>query len=272
MLASEMMKNSDRGRGMNTKALISCIVPLHNGELYVREALDSILAQTYPYLEVIVADDGSTDGSASIVASYGDQIRHVRQPVSGPAAARNLGLGVARGDFVAFLDHDDLWHPEKLARQMSRFQARPSLDLCVTHVQVFWSSEVAEEGERYQGHPRAQPVPGYTTPTLLARRGLFEIVGRFDTTLRFADAFDWFLRAARHGAVIELLPDVLVYHRMHESNHTRRFASASREEFLQVVKASLDWRRLHQEHSLSSFLASSSDANGGPVLSSGRGR
>src|SRR2546426_10667200 len=96
------------------ESLISCIVPVFNGERYLHETLNSILAQTYRPLEIIVADDGSTDGTRTIVASYGQQVRYLWQLNAGPAAARNLGLTAAKGEFIAFLDADDLWHPEKL--------------------------------------------------------------------------------------------------------------------------------------------------------------
>ena len=98
------------------RQLISCIVPVFNGELYLAEALESILKQSYRPLEIIVADDGSTDGTEAIVARFGTQVRYLYQPNSGPATARNLGLGAVRGEFVGFLDADDLWHPEKLER------------------------------------------------------------------------------------------------------------------------------------------------------------
>src|SRR5688572_20501170 len=99
---------------MVTTPTISCIVPVYNGERYIREALDSILGQTYPNLEVVVVDDGSTDATAAAVASYGNRVSYLWQPNAGPVAARNLGLGAATGDYVAFLDADDLWHLEKL--------------------------------------------------------------------------------------------------------------------------------------------------------------
>src|SRR5437870_1421497 len=124
------------------KSLISCIVSVYNGERYLREALDSILAQTHRPLEIIVADDGSTDRTASVAVGYGDQIRYLCQPNAGTASACNLGLSAAQGDFVAFLAADDLWHPEKLARQITRFRERPQLDLCVTHVKNFWIPEL----------------------------------------------------------------------------------------------------------------------------------
>jgi glycosyltransferase involved in cell wall biosynthesis len=224
--------------------LISCIVPVFNGERYLHEALDSILAQTYRPVEVIVADDGSTDGTVAVVASYGERVRYLWQPNAGSPAARNLGLGAAKGEFVAFLDADDLWHPEKLARQMARFQARPELDLSITHVQNFWIPELREEEVRFQNHRLAQPWPGYTSQALLARRTVFDTVGPFGTALREGDAKDWFLRAAEQGTVIELLPDVLVYRRLHRTNLSRRKTSA---DLLHLVKASLDRRRCQDE-------------------------
>ena len=223
--------------------LISCVVPVYNGERYIAEALDSILAQTYRPLEVIVADDGSSDGTARVVASYGDRLRCLWQSNAGPSAALNLGLSEAQGELVAFLDADDLWHPEKLARQMARFQARPELDLCVTHIQNFWVPELADEAERYRDHRRAQPLPGYSCDSLLALRSLFEAVGRFDPMLPHGNGLEWFLRAADYGAEMELLPDVLVFRRLHEGNRSRHMAENSRDMHLRIVKASLDRRR-----------------------------
>jgi glycosyltransferase involved in cell wall biosynthesis len=227
--------------------LISCIVPVFNEERYIREALESIHAQTYRPLEVIVADDGSTDTTAAVVSRYGDRVRYLFQPNAGTAAACNLGLRAAQGDFMAFLAADDLWHVDKLARQTNCFKRRPELDLCVTHVQNFWIPELQEEAERFTNHRISQPLPGYVPQTVLARRSLFETVGHFNTALRHADSTDWFLRVIEHGGVIDLLPDVLVYRRIHQSNLSRRMASASREEYVELVKATLDRRRRHKK-------------------------
>lgn len=130
---------------------ISCIIPVFNGERYLAEAVESILAQTYPPCEVIIADDGSTDGTAEIATGYSARVRHVRQENLGAAAARNLGLHAAVGEFVAFLDADDLWHVEKLARQVARFRQRPELDFCISHLQNFWIPELATEKARFEG-------------------------------------------------------------------------------------------------------------------------
>jgi len=154
--------------------LISCIVPVFNGERYLAEALNSILAQTYRSLEIVVADDGSTDATAALVASYGDRVRYVWQPNAGPAAARNLGISVVQGELVAFLDQDDLWHPEKLERQTARFVPGLNLDACVTHVQPFWIPELRHAASQSRDHRLTRAVPGYLTGTLLARPSLFE--------------------------------------------------------------------------------------------------
>ena len=239
--------------------LVSCIIPVFNGKRYLREALDSILAQTYRPMEIIVADDGSTDGTPSLVADYRSQLRYLFQANAGTAAACNLGLTAAQGDFVAFLAADDLWHTDKLARQINCFKRRPELDVCVTHVQNFWTPELQEEAERFRNHRISQSLPGYVPQTLLARRALFETVGHFNTALRHADSTDWFLRVIEHGAVIDILPDVLVYRRIHQSNLSRRMASASRQENVELVKATLDRRRRHTAAGLGSSLSVKKD-------------
>ena len=232
-----------------TGALVSCIVPVFNGERYLGEALDSILAQQYRPLEVIVVDDGSIDGTAAIVRGYGDRVRALRQPNAGAPAARNLGVQAARGAFIAFLDSDDLWHHDKLSRQMARFGARPELDVSVTYLQTFWIPELRDEAERFRDHPLAQPQPGYVTITMLARRTLFERVGAFNTTRTVGDPMEWFVRAAEHDAVMELLPDTLAFRRMHQRNlswasgASRSMTTAMQDAVLQVVKESLDRRR-----------------------------
>lgn len=222
---------------------VTCIVPVYNGERYLGEAILSILAQSHPAFEVLVVDDGSTDGSATVAKSYGNRVRYLFQPNAGPAAARNLGLEAARGELVSFLDADDVWHAEKLARQLARFTARPELDYCVTHVQNFWVPELKEEEDRFRNHPRARPVAGYVTSTLLARMALFHAVGGFNPELPHADDTDWFLRADAKGAVKELLPEVLLFRRLHPGNRSRARASASRADYLRLLKANLDRRR-----------------------------
>ena len=184
-----------------TDPLVSCVVPVHNGERYLGEALDSIAAQTHRPIEIIVVDDGSTDGSAAVAGRHPAAVRLHAQPNAGPAAARNRGLRDARGEYLAFLDADDLWHPEKLECQMARFRIRPEMGSCVTHAQNFWVPELREEEARFLEHRLSQPIPGYVTGTLLARRAVFESVGLFDPLLSHGDSTEWFLRTNAMGIV-----------------------------------------------------------------------
>jgi len=233
----------DGGGCAVVRNVVSCVVPTFNSAAYLDATLNSIFAQTYRPIEVIVADDGSIDGTLDLVRRRPSLITVVRQNDQGPAATRNLGLGAATGEYVAFLDADDLWLPDKLMRQVARFAARPDLAISVTHAQLFWDDEVAEAASRRAVAPRAGPVAGYATTTLLAPRLVFDQVGPFDRARWFSDATEWFVRAEELGCVIELLPDVLTLHRMHARNLTRRCEAASRAEFLHLVKARLDRRR-----------------------------
>lgn len=222
---------------------VSCIIPVFNCERYLAEAINSILSQTYSPLEVIVADDGSTDRTGQIIAAFGEQVRCVTQANQGPSTARNLGIGAATGNFIAFLDADDLWHAEKLARQMERFQARPELDYCVTNCQNFWVPELQVEAAKFRNHRISRPMAGYVTGTLVGRRAVFAKVGLLSTTLAHGDSTEWFLRAAEQGAIAELLPEVLMYRRLHLNNRSRLLAARSKDEYLRLLKFSLDQRR-----------------------------
>jgi hypothetical protein len=126
---------------------------------------------------------------------------------------------------------------------MARFAARPELDCCLTWVRNFWIPELRDEEARFRGHRIAGPLPGYVASTMLARRRLFESVGEFDAVLRFGHSAEWFLRAAARGTVVEVVPEVLYDRRLHHGNRSRLFSAASRDEFLQLVKAHLDRQR-----------------------------
>jgi glycosyltransferase involved in cell wall biosynthesis len=226
-----------------TRPLVSCIVPCFNGSRFLQECLASVLAQTHRPLEVIVVDDGSTDTSSEVVHRFGDAVNYHRRENGGPAAACNTGLALARGEFIAFLEQDDLWVEGKTERQLAELASHIELDYCVSHVQNFWVPELRDEALRYRDHPVMQPVPGYVVQTLLARRRAFDRVGPFDESLRFACASDWFMRAEEAGCRGGLVPEVLTRRRLHEDNFSRRHRAASRDQFLHVVKAMLDRRR-----------------------------
>lgn len=219
--------------------LVTCIVPARDAARYLRDALNSVLAQTHRPIEIVLVDDGSKDDTAAIGRDHGACVTVVSQAPAGPAAARNLGVQLARGEFVAFLDADDIWHPEKLARQLTVFRARPELAYCLAHAQNFWEPHLHEEAASFHDHPRREALPGYMSGTLFARRAVFDRVGLFNPALRFTDQVDWFLRAADLCVPMEMLPEVFTYRRIHGTNLHRLEDAACRAEFVRLT-----WSRL----------------------------
>jgi glycosyltransferase involved in cell wall biosynthesis len=226
-----------------TPPLISCIVPVYNGERYLAAAIANILEQTYQPLELIVVDDGSSDGTPRVIEGFGAALRSFQQPNQGHAAARNLGLRHARGPLIAFQDADDLWHPRKLERQMALLGQHPGAGGCVSHVQNFWDEEDTEAVDSMPDRRRPQTVVGFTIPCLLAHRWVYDRVGVFDTSLGHTDDTEWFLRVRRAAIVIEIVPEVLCYRRMHATNRSRVHADESLDEYLLLLKKHLDKRR-----------------------------
>lgn len=226
-----------------TRPMVSCVIPAFNAEAYLGEAIDSVLSQTQPPDEVIVIDGPSTDGTRAVAESYGDAVRYAQQDGQGPADARNTGVRLSAGDMVSFLDADDRWLPAKLETQLAAFDADPSLMICLTHVELRWSPERSEERRALKGIARTHIVPGFATISMLARRTMMDRLGPFDASLDMADATDWLLRAREAGVRMRILSDVLVEHRMHGSNLTHTQRQRSADEFLNMVKASLDRRR-----------------------------
>src|SRR3954451_20944083 len=109
--------------------LVSVVIPTYNGQRYIAATLDSILVQKHRPLEIWVVDDGSTDATTQVVRDYAPEVRLIEQSRRGHPAARNAGIRAAAGEFLAFLDHDDLWSPDKLELQMASFMQNPALDL-----------------------------------------------------------------------------------------------------------------------------------------------
>ncbi|MGC4059822.1 MAG: glycosyltransferase [Aquabacterium sp.] len=139
----------DRPTPNGLPRLVSVIIGTYNGARYLRPTLDSVLAQTYAPLEVIVVDDGSKDDTWAVLQSYGDRITAVRQPNGGIPMARNTGLNHARGEFIALMDHDDLCMPERIAVQVALMDQHPEVELCCTEFSAFNSK--GPIAERYSG-------------------------------------------------------------------------------------------------------------------------
>ncbi len=237
---SSMAGGQDRSASSGPP-LVSAIVPVFNGERYVGEAVQSILDQDYTPLEVIVIDDGSIDRTARVLEAFGSRIRYVHQNNRGLAGARNTGVGVSRGQLLAFLDHDDLWLPGKLASQAKALEADEKLDMVFGHTTEFFSPEMpAEERERY-GAPK-ESFPGLVAGALLVRRDAFLAAGSFSTQWRVGEFIDWLLKATEAGLRHRILPEVVLHRRIHGRNMTLERRS-DRRDYLHIIKQAMDRRR-----------------------------
>jgi len=206
--------------------LVSVIIPVYNGAAFLAAALASVAAQDYAAVEIIVVDDGSTDGSADIAAAT-PSVRCLRQERRGPAAARNAGVASSSGTFLAFLDADDLMPAHKLTTQVGYLQAHADVD-CVLGRQDLRT----ESGVTAPGWATAPDAGTLVQPmSMVIRRVLFDAVGPFDEGLGpggangNAESFDasdtdWQLRLRELGAPVVLLDDVVLIRRLHGANMT----------------------------------------------------
>jgi glycosyltransferase involved in cell wall biosynthesis len=220
--------------------VVSVIIPVHNGAAFLGDAVSSALRQGKVHLEIIVVDDGSTDETADAASTWGNQIRYVRQPQAGPAAARNHGVALSRGEVLAFLDADDVWTADKLSRQLARLGSAPPVDVVVDCTQPV--REVVRDDGRKALEPCAPTWGALLLGSALMRRATFDAVGGFDEALFCGEDVDWFLRAREQGVAIEFTTDVGLLYRIHPNSLTRDTKARDRY-FLMSLKRSLERRR-----------------------------
>jgi glycosyltransferase involved in cell wall biosynthesis len=223
-----------------SEPLVSVIVPFHNQERYLAEALESILAQRHEPIELLLVDDGSTDTSGTIARGYSPPAHYLRRRNGGAAAARNTGVLATHGEFVAFCDSDDRWQPEKLELQLGSFATDPDLDVSFTGVQEFVTPEL-DPASLPARAPR-QIAGGVCVSSMLARRRVFSDVGRFDEELRLGEWADWYARLLESGCKVAIHPEILVHRRLHDRNNTLTNWH-DRGEYARIFKRALDRRR-----------------------------
>ena len=225
-----------------SRPLISVMIGVYNAAPYLGEAIESVFAQTYRPVEVIVVDDGSDDGSGDVARGYGDALVYAYQQNAGNGAARNHAVRLASGDLFAFLDADDRFVPGKLERQWAALEADPAVDMVFGHVLEFVSPELTEEQRATVRAPAPGPAP-WTAPNLmLIRREPFLRVGPFSEAVRVGVTVDWYARATEQGLRGSMLPEVVLERRLHLANNGLR-ERESRAQYLHVLKAALDRRR-----------------------------
>lgn len=199
--------------------LVSVIVPVRNGVKFLADAIETIRSQAYKPLEIIVIDDGSTDGSAALAQSLGTDIRIFEQRQRGPAAARNTGIRAANGEILAFLDADDLWTPDKLRMQVG-YLVENDLDIVTGYVQMLSLLGADASPSHAPGKTRNTPYLDVNLGAMICRKSVMERVGLFDETLSFAEDVDWYLRVQENNIRIGSMPIISLYYRRHPANVT----------------------------------------------------
>ena len=234
--------------------LVSVVIPAYNAERFLSEAIESVLAQTYSPVELVVVDDGSMDRTAEVAAAYGEA-KVITQENRGPSAARNRGAAIARGAFLAFHDSDDAMTPDKLAVQVGQMLDNPSIG-CVLAEQELLVEPGAELPFGVEGTkvptvmpprpPELADEPMVHPMTMVVRRETFEQIGGFDESMRAAEDFDWMLRASEEGVEIARLSNVLLRRRVHAASLTQD-AAAGRAGLFRAFKGRIDRQRAQAE-------------------------
>jgi hypothetical protein len=253
----ELLSRFDASREAKPRPLVSVIVPVYNGERFLAEALDSIFAQDYRPVEVIVVDDGSEDRTAAIASSF-KGLRYLFQSRQGQAAARNAGIKEARGEFIAFLDTDDLMLPNKLSAQVNYLLHHPESGCVLSRRETFfetgveppsWLSENIDANEGVgTAHSSSQDFGELWhlreggMSSVLVRRQLLERIGGFNPCYRHMDDLDWLFRVRESGAGVGVLPQVLWRRRIHGTNLTYQ-RKAIVKEWIGFIKERIDRRR-----------------------------
>lgn len=213
---------------------VSIIIPAYNAAGYLKEAVDSALSQTYKNCEVVVVDDGSTDGTKNVLGSHvaDGRIKYIYQPNKGLASARNTGIRAAKGEFIALLDADDVFLPAKVGEQISALESRPDFGVCYSDLLHFTdppatratAMRAGTEPRKFYHHRYGYPSGDILAPLLrrqfinplavLARKSIFEEYGYFDENLRRSEDWDLWLRWAHAGVKFYYLAKPLAYYRM----------------------------------------------------------
>jgi glycosyltransferase involved in cell wall biosynthesis len=219
---------------------VSVVIPVRDGEALLPAAVDSVRRQSWPPREIVVVDDGSTDGTAALARRLGPDVRLVQQPPRGLPATRNHGLRVARGELIAYLDSDDEWTERKLEWLVPVLDGHPEIDVVLGHTQRMWS--VPADAGAAARTERTEPELALHLGAAVCRRRAFDRFGAFDETYSHSDDWDWFMRVREGGGVIVVHPEVTLLYRRHGKNLSNDVVRGTAD-LVQTLRRSLARRR-----------------------------
>lgn len=204
---------------MKSSPLISVIIPTFNYGTFLGDCLNSVGTQTYKNVEIIVVDDGSADDTAKVTAAY-PEVKYVYQENAGVSAARNKGLALSRGEFVAFIDADDYWAADKLAKQMAFMSENPEYGIVFTGQKNFFDNEKVRNNAKAVFI--ADKEVKVAIQSALIKREVFERYGGFKEELKYSEDTEWVMRIRMGGVKTYLLDEILTFRRIHGENLTLR--------------------------------------------------
>jgi glycosyltransferase involved in cell wall biosynthesis len=216
---------------------ISVIIPVHNGAMFLEDVVQSIERQA-PLVEIVVVDDGSTDETRVVSKALSGRVRYHYQSNRGPASARNVGIGLAEADLLAFLDVDDVWPPGSLQQLHDKLAEDSEMDVVIGTIQLLVKSGTSTRGFQ----PFREPFHSYSLGAGLFRRRVFDKIGVFDAQLRHGEDVDWFLRAREAGVKIGLLDSLTLLYQRHGDNMTFGVQSEGKT-LVRMLRKSLQRRR-----------------------------
>lgn len=221
---------------------VSVVIAAYNADAYIAEAIESVLGQTVPPDEVIVIDDGSRDGTRSVLDRFGSRIVALTQENSGQAVAVNKGLAMARGELIGFCDADDLWTARKLEMQLALLEHDRSVEAAFGKVQQFVSPDVPE-AHRARLTPDVEIMPGELKQCMLIRHAALKRIGPFDESLPATFFIAWLGRAKQSGLKIAHVDDVVVQRRLHLGNGGRTNTDAQNLQTLMALRQAIKAQR-----------------------------
>ena len=226
---------------------VTVIMPVYNGEQYLAEAIQSVLTQSFSDFELVIVDDGSTDGSGAIVQQFLPRypnIRYLYQENAGVSAARNTGITANQTPLIAFLDQDDRWTKDTLQHQITYHQSHPEVGYTLGHQICFLEAGIATP-KWFLLQKLDLPHIGYLPGTLMVKRWLFDQLGLFDTQYPISSDADWFARANDAKIPMHILSELILERRIHGRNQSQQ-AERIHTELFQLLQASIQRKKLNQ--------------------------